>query len=381
MCNEFFEGGISMSSSNKESTAALDMIAFIACDGAAAGKDRFKGYESCKEAVDSGFVRGECKSGCVGVGSCITSCTKDAMRLENGKAVIDLSLCDGCGDCAKPDVCPQKLIRMIPREATNFIPCSSTEEDEDKVREICGYGCLACGDCVRACPEGAVDIINNHAVIDYDKCVGCVACAVKCKKKIIIDTLHDITKLKEKVAFVKCSGGYKPNLVYRDMGFEDCRAVVGNANPIELGLCSTSCTGLGDCTRVCRYDAIHIINGTARVDPDQCVGCKDCYYACPKGLIQMVPYKGMKQVPCSSIADYEEKEKVCPSGCIACEDCVNNCPNEAIFMEDQHAVIDVDLCEDCGMCQYMCPRYLILRQEVPESVFLQRAALGLQEGV
>ena len=55
----------------------------------------------------------------------------------------------------------------------------------------------------RACPEGAVSIVNNHAVIDYDKCVGCVACTVKCRKKIIVDTLHDLTKVKEKVAFCK----------------------------------------------------------------------------------------------------------------------------------------------------------------------------------
>ena len=65
---------------------------------------------------------------------------------------------------------------MIPRDATNFIPCSNGDEDDDRVRETCGFGCIGCGDCVRACPEGAVDIVAYNAVIDYDKCVGCVAC-------------------------------------------------------------------------------------------------------------------------------------------------------------------------------------------------------------
>ena len=267
-----------------------------------------------------------------------------------------------------------------PQRCDQLHPMFFQEEDDDRTREICGYGCIACGDCVRACPEGAVDIIDNHAVIDYDKCVGCVSCTVKCKKKIIVDTLHDLTALKEKVAFVRCSGGYKPNKKYQELGYEDCCDVVNNVNPKDYDLCTTGCTGLGNCTRVCRYDAIHVVDGTAIVDPDKCVGCKDCTYACPKGLITMVPYGGTKLVPCSSTADYEDKAAVCDSGCIACEDCVNNCPNDAIYMDEKHAVVDPEICEDCNMCQYMCTRYVIKEQVVPESIFLQREALGLTEG-
>lgn len=145
------------------------------------------------------------------------------MSLVDGRIVIDKEKCDGCGDCAKEDVCPQGLIRMIPRDATNFIPCSSTEEDDEVVRKTCGYGCIACGECERACPEGAVSIIDNHAVIDYDKCVGCVACAVKCKKKIIVDTLHDLTALKSTVAFVRCSGDGRIAFQLKNAGITTCQ--------------------------------------------------------------------------------------------------------------------------------------------------------------
>ena len=95
-------------------------------------------------------------------------------------------------------------------------------------------------------------------MIDYDKCAGCVACTVKCRKKIIVDTLHDLTKVKEKVAFVKCSGGYKASEVYKKMGLTSCEEAIEKISPKDHELCTTGCCGLGSCTKVCRYDAIPV---------------------------------------------------------------------------------------------------------------------------
>ena len=370
---------LGMSFAQEEKLASQDTVAFVACNGTAAGQKRFAGCASCKEAVESGFARGECKSGCVGVGSCIEVCKQHAMSLVDGRIVIDKEKCDGCGDCAKEDVCPQGLIRMIPRDATNFIPCSSTEEDDEVVRKTCGYGCIACGECERACPEGAVSIIDNHAVIDYDKCVGCVACAVKCKKKIIVDTLHDLTALKSTVAFVRCSGDGRIAFQLKNAGITTCQEAA-KLDRKSMGLCTTGCFGQGACTAVCRYDAIKVENGIAKVNPDKCVGCKDCTFACPQHLITIVPYKGQKMVACSSTDDKETKAKVCGTGCSGCFDCEANCPNLAIYEDGTHSAIDPELCEDCHVCQYVCPRNVIKELEVPEYIFLQREALGMQEG-
>ncbi|MGN1393690.1 MAG: 4Fe-4S binding protein [Succinivibrionaceae bacterium] len=351
-----------------------NLVAFIACAGHAAGQERLKNCKSCAEAVSNGFKRGECTSGCVGVGSCVNVCKTGALSVVDGKIIVDREKCNGCGDCAKESVCPQHLIRMIPRDATNFIPCSSTEEEEQVVRQTCGFGCISCGECERACPVGAATIIDNHAVIDYSKCVGCSACTLKCKKKIIVDTQHDLRVLKNKVAFVKCSEGKKAKDVYDKLGITDCHEAM-RVNPQDFNLCTSGCCGLGNCTKVCRFGAISIVDGVAWVDPEKCVGCRDCIFECPKHLIKIISYKGTKLVPCSSKADYKDKAKVCDSGCIACEECVNNCPNDAIYMEDQHASIASALCENCHVCQYVCGRNVIKEMKVPVEIDIQISAL------
>ena len=363
-----------------EAPTIREMVAFLGCSGCAAGVQRFReSCSTCQEAVDGGFMRGECKDGCVGLGSCMDVCKFGAMSRVEGKLVIDHEACTGCGVCAEEIVCPQHLIRMIPREASNFIPCSSTEEDQEKVRSTCNYGCIGCGECEIVCPQDAVHLIDNHAVIDYDKCAGCDACTIRCRKKIIIDTYHDLGQLKESVAFVHCSEGKKAGKVYEEMGITSCEEAA-TLSQKELNLCTTGCCGLGSCTKVCRYGAITMVDGTAKVDPEKCVGCRDCYLTCPKHIISMVPYSGQKMVACSSVRDYEEKLEICSAACTGCGDCVANCPNDAIYMEFGHAVIDPLICEDCKMCQYVCARNVIKELEVPEYIFTQREVVSTSKG-
>ena len=52
-----------------------------------------------------------------------------------------------------------------------------------------------------------------------------------------------------------------------------------------------------------------------------------------------------------------------------------NCPNGAIYLEERHAVVDPELCENCNMCQYVCMYNVIREQSVPEYIYMQHAAL------
>ena len=340
-----------------ETVTVEKLRAYVACIGSkpTAKRNAALGITSCKEAHEYGYGDGICEYGCTGIGDCAEACKFNAIRLEDGVVSVVKELCNGCMACAT--VCPKNLIRFIPADAMNFVPCASHYEDE-KTLEFCPVGCTGCGDCADMCPLNAIEMVDDLPVINYDICVNCMACSVFCSKRIMVDENHDITALKPKIAFVRCGGGSGLKELYEEAGISTCEeAAQHTAIP---GACADGCCGLGSCVEVCRHDAISIVNGAAVVDPDKCVGCLACVETCPKKLIVEVPYKDTKLIRCASRDSELKSDAVCKVGCLGCGDCADNCPNNACSVEDNHAVINCELCENCGACTYVCTRDVIV---------------------
>ncbi|HZJ77491.1 MAG TPA: RnfABCDGE type electron transport complex subunit B [Clostridia bacterium] len=120
--------------------------------------------------------------------------------------------------------------------------------------------------------------------------------------------------------------------------------------------CVYGCIGYGDCVEACPYDAIHICDGVARVNPLYCRACKICVEICPKNLIELLPLHEVKAaVLCANKDRGAQTRKQCMTGCIGCMKCAKVCPTGAITVKDFCAHVDYDKCTGCGKCVEVCP--------------------------
>lgn len=166
-----------------------------------------------------------------------------------------------------------------------------------------------------------------------------------------------------KLAVVRCNGTFqcRPRTSNYD-GAKSC-AVAAATFGGETG-CVFGCIGLGDCTRACTFDAIHMDpeTGLPKVDADKCVACGACVKACPKIVIELrkknaakTPAEKRVWVQCINKDKGAVARKACQSACIGCGKCEKTCKFGAITVENNLAWIDSEKCKACGMCVAECP--------------------------
>ena len=183
-------------------------------------------------------------------------------------------------------------------------------------------------------------------------------------------------KVERKVALVRCSGYRRTDEAGKTVGardkgeyegIHDCLAAskVGGRGPL---ICKYGCLGFGNCTAACQYDAIHVVDGVAKVDVEKCVGCMACAQRCPRHLIVPVEYGKSVVIACASQAKGPVTIRGCSAGCVGCGMCVKICPEKAIHVENHLAVIDYSKCTSCGLCATVCPKHLISNTRVQQTV-------------
>ncbi len=123
----------------------------------------------------------------------------------------------------------------------------------------CPYGCIGLGTCVGACPFGAISVTDGVAVVDHERCTGCLRCTKSCPKHIIVPVPYYADVV------VACSSHDKGSVLRQ--------------------VCGIGCLGCRICERTCQHGAIAVSDSLAVIDYEKCTGCGDCAEKCPRRLI------------------------------------------------------------------------------------------------
>ena len=148
-------------------------------------------------------------------------------------------------------------------------PSCGLAADNDGGPLLCPYGCLGLGDCLRACPYGAINLKNKFPRFDPARCRGCGRCLAACPKNLIVLDQRPWR------AFIPCAtkSGLKKNARY----------------------CRQACLGCGRCRKACPAGAISrsAQTGAMVVDQDFCraygeVCGRACAKVCPRQLFPKI---------------------------------------------------------------------------------------------
>ncbi len=114
----------------------------------------------------------------------------------------------------------------------------------------CAYGCLALGDCIQTCPNGAIKLINKKIHVDFEKCTGCGQCAKACPRN-----LFEIVPFKKEspLYYVGCNNTEKALNVKK--------------------VCDKGCIACGMCTRV-EDSPYHLDNNLSFIDYQKAINEK-----------------------------------------------------------------------------------------------------------
>ncbi|MBC7190365.1 RnfABCDGE type electron transport complex subunit B, partial [Candidatus Aerophobetes bacterium] len=199
----------------------------------------------------------------VNCGACgFASCHALAEAIVKGEAEVNSCLAGGSAVAEKISRIVGKSAKAVDRKFA-FVKCGASFSEREKkalyegvktcgaaniimgADTACKWGCLGFGDCERACPFGAIKMINGLPQIDFSLCTGCGKCVQACPRNIIIlDSFNKINYM------VKCSSLDVPKVARR--------------------VCKKACIACGRCVKFCPYDACWLENNLSFIDRRNC---------------------------------------------------------------------------------------------------------------
>ena len=167
-----------------------------------------------------------------------------------------------------------------------------------------------CGACGYAGCDGYAKALAEGEETKTNLCVPGADGAAAAIAEIMGVEAEDVVEM---IAYVKCNGNCDTaKHKYEYAGINNCSA----ANILFQGewACPNSCLGYGDCENACPSDAIHVVNGVAKVYPGNCTGCGICTRTCPNHIIALRRAVDATIVRCSNTQKGAQTRVACSKG-------------------------------------------------------------------
>ena len=150
--------------------AANKRVARLLCAGGkneAARNSDYTGLETCKAAASVAGGGKACNWGCLGLADCEVACLLDAIYMNDDLLpVVIPERCTACNDCVV--ACPKDLFELMPIEQKLIVQCKNLLKG-DAAEDLCSVACNTCNRCVADSEPGVIEMIDNLAVINYEK--------------------------------------------------------------------------------------------------------------------------------------------------------------------------------------------------------------------
>jgi len=209
------------------------------------------------------------------------------------------------------------------------------QQDERVERILAALPNINCGSCGCAgCQEYAKAVVADQTLLGR-----CFPGGPKTMHEVAaILNLRISSSHAPKRPIIHCSAYTADKTYYaKYQGIPSCTAA--NALP-NAQACKFGCLGFGDCVNACKFDALDIIDGLSTVDYKKCTGCGACSKACPRNLIEMVPFacENMMTVACRNKESGKSTRMMCKVGCIGCGLCAKQ--TDIFAVEENLARLD-----------------------------------------
>lgn len=222
--------------------------------------------------------------------ACIDSCPVDAIKLENGKPVIDTKSCIECGDCVAS--CPVQAVEGFLPKWKIQNECLFMEEDRiPSVKELLVYHksgittLVSENDAIHPDWQETIDSANQMLdklgespfQISFDQIVSSDDNKLSRRELFSLwDT--ELKKIGKDMTPAKWRFNHESlNLSQKYPGYQFT----------EISLNTTTCTVCGACEKLCPQACLIIDQDHFSISAEQCTNCSLCQDICPEGAISL----------------------------------------------------------------------------------------------